>query len=220
MAHPKSLDTLNEQLDALEEKFENTAQFAASFDSELQNIKTSFSEASKSAQGLERALNRGLRSAIDGVVLDGDTLSQSLKTIGQSLVKAAYNAAVKPVTSHVAGLFANGAQSLFGDALPFAKGGTFSQGRVTPFATGGIVDAPTYFPMRSGTGLMGEAGPEAIMPLSRGPDGKLGVKSQSQSAPVNVVMNISTPNAESFRRSQSQIAAQMSRALGRGQKLR
>lgn len=220
MADPKSFDALDEQLDALEEKFENTVQFAASFDSELQNIKTSFSEASKSAQGLERALNRGLRSAIDGVVLDGDTLSQSLKTIGQSLVKAAYNAAVKPVTSHVAGLFANGAQSLFGDALPFAKGGTFSQGRVTPFATGGIVDAPTYFPMRSGTGLMGEAGPEAIMPLSRGPDGKLGVKSQSQSAPVNVVMNISTPNAESFRRSQSQIAAQMSRALGRGQKLR
>lgn len=45
----------------------------------------------------------------------------------------------------------------------------------TPFARGGIVNSPTIFPMANGTGLMGEAGPEAVMPLKRGPDGKLGV---------------------------------------------
>lgn len=88
-----------------------------------------------------------------------------------------------------------------------------------PFANGGVVSGPTTFPMRGGTGLMGEAGPEAIMPLSRGADGKLGVRMQGQSA-TTVVMNISTPDVEGFRRSQSQIAAQMGRALGRGQRIR
>ncbi len=64
-------------------------------------------------------------------------------------------------------------------ARPFANGGVFSGGNVTAFADGGVVSSPTLFPMASGVGLMGEAGPEAIMPLSRGSDGKLGVKASS-----------------------------------------
>ena len=103
--------------------------------------------------------------------------------------------------------------------LPFAQGGAFSQGRVMPFADGGVVRGATTFPMRGGTGLMGEAGPEAIMPLARGPDGKLGVRADAGRA-VSVVMNIQTPDAESFRKSQSQIAAQMARAMTRGQRNR
>jgi len=62
----------------------------------------------------------------------------------------------------------------------WAKGGAFDRGHVVPFAKGGafsnrIVDRPTVFPMADGAGLMGEAGPEAIMPLKRGADGRLGV---------------------------------------------
>jgi phage-related minor tail protein len=71
--------------------------------------------------------------------------------------------------------------------------------------------------MRGGAGLMGEAGLEAIMPLKRGADGRLGVAA-TQAAPVQVTMNISTPDAASFQRSQSQIAAQMSRALHMGRR--
>ena len=52
------------------------------------------------------------------------------------------------------GLFAN------------AKGNVIANGRITPFAGGGIVNSPVMFPLRGGTGLMGEAGPEAIMPLA------------------------------------------------------
>jgi hypothetical protein len=59
----------------------------------------------------------------------------------------------------------------------WANGGAFSMGNIIPFANGGIYDSPTLFPMANGMGLMGEAGPEAIMPLSRGSDGKLGVRS-------------------------------------------
>ncbi|HHL22093.1 MAG TPA: phage tail tape measure protein, partial [Aliiroseovarius sp.] len=72
-------------------------------------------------------------------------------------------------------------------------------------------------PMRGGLGLMGEAGPEAIMPLARGPDGRLGVRGGG-GRPVNITMNISTPDVEGFRRSQGQIATQMARAIARGQR--
>ncbi|MEO0831533.1 MAG: phage tail tape measure protein, partial [Pseudomonadota bacterium] len=97
----------------------------------------------------------------------------------------------------------------------------FSQGRVVPFARGGVVTGPVTFPMRGGTGLMGEAGPEAIMPLTRGADGSLGVRAAGGGGrPVQVVMNITSPDAESFRRSKTQVAAQMQRALGRGQRNR
>ena len=77
------------------------------------------------------------------------------------------------------GFFAGGASfgsSLGGSlSLGFANGGAFSAGKVIPFASGGVVSRPTLFPMASGAGLMGEAGPEAIMPLRRGRDGRLGV---------------------------------------------
>jgi phage-related minor tail protein len=89
-----------------------------------------------------------------------------------------------------------------------------------PFARGGIVSAPTLFPMRNGRGLMGEAGPEAIMPLTRGADGRLGVQSAGGGRAVNVTVNVSTPDVQGFQRSQSQIAAQVGRALARGDRNR
>lgn len=62
------------------------------------------------------------------------------------------------------------------NAMGFADGGVFSSGNVIPFAKGGVVNRTTMFSM----GMMGEAGPEAIMPLERGPDGSLGVKSSGR----------------------------------------
>jgi tape measure domain-containing protein len=57
-----------------------------------------------------------------------------------------------------------------------ADGNVFHRGALVPFAGGGVVAGPTTFPMSGGRmGLMGEAGAEAIMPLRRGADGKLGV---------------------------------------------
>jgi lambda family phage tail tape measure protein len=104
--------------------------------------------------------------------------------------------------------------------MPFEKGGAFVQGRVMPFAKGGVVAQATAFPMRGATGLMGEAGPEAIMPLARGADGRLGVQAAGASRPVTVVMNITTPDVQGFQRSQTQIAAQAQRMLARGQRNR
>jgi len=74
----------------------------------------------------------------------------------------------------------------------FADGGAFSAGRqIQAYANGGVVGGPTYFPMAGGkTGLMGEAGPEAIMPLKRGRGGKLGVSVEGASGSVVVNNNI------------------------------
>lgn len=66
-----------------------------------------------------------------------------------------------------------------GSGMFFAKGAAFHRGGLTPFADGGVVDRPTVFPMPRGTGVMGENGPEAIMPLKRLPGGRLGVEAQS-----------------------------------------
>jgi hypothetical protein len=71
-----------------------------------------------------------------------------------------------------------------------ADGAVLDHGHhVKAYAKGGVVNSPTLFPMANGAGLMGEAGPEAIMPLTRGADGKLGVQSSGgggSSVEVNV----------------------------------
>ena len=209
-------ETLDEQIDVLESSLAGATGMAAGFNAELTRIHQTFSDTGRNVARLESSLSSGLARAIDGVVLDGMKLSDALRVVANSMINAAYRAAVKPVTDHFGSMISSGVSALFGGVSGFAKGGSFSQGRVMPFANGGIVRGPTTFPMRGGLGLMGEAGPEAIMPLARGADGKLGVRASGGGQPVQVVMHISTPDVQGFRRSQSQIAAQMGRALGRG----
>ena len=69
-----------------------------------------------------------------------------------------------------------------------AKGNIYAKNKIVPFAYGGIVNKPTIFPMAKGAGVMGEAGPEAIMPLRRGRNGKLGV--EASGGVGNVVVNV------------------------------
>ena len=73
------------------------------------------------------------------------------------------------------GGFFSGIGDFFGGL--FEKGAAFQSGRVTAFARGGLVNGPTLFPMAKGMGLMGEAGPEAVLPLTRTRGGRLGVES-------------------------------------------
>ncbi len=220
MTDRDGFDDLQERGEALGDALGDAATMASAFDGQMRRIRAAFEETGKDMATLERGMSGGLRKAFDGVVLDGMNLSGALDVLKNSMIRTAYSAAIKPVTDHFGGMLANGVGGLVQGILPFADGGSFSQGRVMPFANGGIVSSPTMFPMRGGTGLMGEAGPEAIMPLARGADGKLGVRSQGGARAVNVVMNISTPDVQGFRRSQGQIAAQMSRALGRGNRNR
>lgn len=219
MADTSSIAELELQGEALGDALGGAAGMAAGFTDVLAQMKQGFSETGRDAQILDRSLSKGLRRAFDGLVFDGDSLSQAMDTLARSMVRTTYNAAMKPVTNHMGSLLSDGLGALVGSILPFADGAAFSQGRVMPFAKGGIVTGPVAFPMRGATGLMGEAGPEAILPLTRGADGSLGVRSQGGGA-VNVVMNVSTPDVKGFERSRSQIATQLSRALSHGRRNR
>ena len=109
-----------------------------------------------------------LTSALKSAVVGGRTLDDVLKRIGLNLAGMALEQGLAPLQ----GLMSSLLRGLMGRILPFEKGG------IVPFASGGVVSTPTYFPMGGATGLMGEAGAEAIMPLRRGADGRLGVAGQ------------------------------------------
>lgn len=104
-------------------------------------------------------------------------------------------AIIRPLAGSLDGLFdsqvtsgASGANQIAAIEMN-ARGNAFHGGNVLPFARGGVVNGPTLFPMANGAGLMGEAGPEAILPLTRGANGKLGVQSQGGGTVVNVINN-------------------------------
>src|SRR5690606_32585934 len=127
-----------------------------------------------------------------------------------NLAGMALNQGLQPLAGQMSSLLA-GLLRGFTGVLPFAKGG------VTPFASGGVVSAPAYFPLGRGLGLMGEAGAEAILPLRRGGDGRLGVATDGGGqASVSVVFNVTTPDAGSFRKSEGQITGMLARAASRG----
>lgn len=212
------MQDLQDQITALEASVGATSGVVSVFDGELSKMRDSLVYTGREVNALAGGISSGLRRAFDGVVFDGMKLQDALRGVGQSIASTAYNVALKPVQNAVGGAIAKGISGLLGGLMPFAAGGAFSGGRVMPFAKGGVVSSATQFPMRGGMGLMGEAGPEAIMPLARGPDGRLGVHGGGR--PVTLVMNIQTPDVAGFQRSQSQIAAQAQRMLARGQRNR
>lgn len=100
-----------------------------------------------------------------------------------------------PAGSAIGGFFGNTIGKLFN-----ANGNAFSHGRVLPFAQGGVVSSPTMFPMAGNrTGIMGEKGAEAIMPLKRTSNGQLGVQAQVQQPSINIY-NQSGSNIETVQR--------------------
>jgi phage-related minor tail protein len=136
-----------------------------------------------------------LVTSLAGAVIHGRKLSDVFRSLALSMANRALSSALQPLGNLVGNLLQN----------------------ITPFAAGGVVNSPMVFPMRQGSGLMGEAGPEAIMPLQRGSDGKLGIRQSGVSGP-NITINISTPDAQSFRSSQSQVASMIARAVAQGQR--
>ncbi|SNT19495.1 phage tail length tape measure family protein [Sphingopyxis indica] len=140
-------------------------------------------------RGVE-SLNNGLVDAIMGTKSLGDVFKQVANQIIADLIRIAIrqlivNTLMKALGlggggSFLSGLFADG--GAFGTAQQYARGGAFD--RAQRFANGSaftnsVVSTPTLFKFANGSkfGEIGEAGPEAVMPLTRGPDGKLGVQS-------------------------------------------
>ena len=188
------------------------------FRRELEGMQGSMKDAGREATGMSRTVTSSLRRAFEGVLFDGKKVSEALASIGRSISGAVLSRALQPVQSARLGARRRRDSRCSAACCPSPRAGCSASGRVAAFARGGVVDGPTHFPMRGGVGLMGEAGPEAILPLARGADGRLGIRSERSGGAVQVTMNISTPDVAGFRRSQSQIAAEMSRAMQRGRR--
>lgn len=174
----------------------------------------------KDAASLGRQFSSALVGAFEGIAIKGKSLGEVFKSLALRLSDLVLKAALKPLEQGLgnlfSGLFSGGQLS---GGMGFAKGGVLSQSMPVPFASGGIIQSPIAFPMRNGRmGLAGEAGPEAIVPLARGPDGRLGIAARGGNGGFNVTFNVQAADADSFRRSETQIGAMLARAVSMGQR--
>lgn len=166
------------------------------------------------ATRMGRQFGNALMNAFQGIALRGRDLGDVLRSLTLSLSRMAFQAAFRPLEQGASSLI-SGALS---GAIRFANGGVGANALPVPFASGGVIASPISFPLSGGRiGIAGERGPEAIMPLARGPDGKLGVVSHGRGE-ISVTINVSTPDAESFSRSETQLAAMLARAVAVGQR--
>jgi len=137
----------------------------------------------------------------------------AVQELNKIIVKAAFMKFIATPITEALGLSKGGVVDS-GEIVPSAMGNVFAKNKIVPYAMGGtIVRKPSIFPMANGgVGLMAEAGyPEAIMPLKRGRDGKLGVISQGGGV-GNIVVNVDASG--SSVEGNSEQSAQLGRMLG------
>ena len=172
-------------------------------------FKREMNEAMRMAHGFGSTLTR----AFQGAIVSGRDFGDILRSLALRLSSMAIGAAFKPIEQGFAGLLGNllGTQKA---GLPM----NFLQPQVQPFASGGVIAAPTFFPAGASLGLAGERGAEAILPLARGADGKLGVRAGGEGRALAVTVNVSTPDAASFRRSEAYLSGVIARAVARGER--
>jgi hypothetical protein len=138
-------------------------------ESEINKVRELSEAYEKQRQAADRAAQR-MTDLFMSAMQGGDAFKRTLANIIQELARMA---AMRAFQTLIKGSGGGILTSLFG----FADGAAFKGGSVVPFANGGVVGSPTLFPMSGGkTGLMGEAGPEAIIPLKRNSKGQLGVE--------------------------------------------
>ncbi len=170
--------------------------FGEELHDELSDVQVELGRISDLADGVASAVSRAFR----GAVMDGKSFRSVLSDIAGAFADIALKAAFKPLGTLVGGLVDN----IF----------TATNPALTKFAKGGVIASPSYFPLGQGLGLAGEAGPEAIMPLQRGPDGRLGVAGGGSA--INVTFNVTASDARSFAASEAEVSAMLLRAVRRG----
>ena len=160
------------------------------FDGAVRALDKYAEEATDMAANVERVVTNAMQGLEDALVKATTTGKFEFKELVDSILEDVARLLVRtqitgPLAQGLSGLISSifgGGQSgssgggLFGGL--FADGGAFRNGQqITAYAKGGIVGKPTIFPMANGMGLMGEAGPEAVLPLTRMSSGRLGVES-------------------------------------------
>ena len=162
---------------------EFSEEITKSFGGQMQSKLKSFNDSIKTIQeSMADVVVKGIKGMEDALVNFVMTGKLNFKNLANSIIADMARIAIqqtitKPFTNFISGFFGN------------ANGNAFVDGKVQKYAYGGVVNKPTIFPMANGMGLMGEAGAEAILPLRRGSNGKLGVQSSGGSI-GNIVVNV------------------------------
>ncbi|HOX55211.1 MAG TPA: hypothetical protein PLC32_07190 [Candidatus Omnitrophota bacterium] len=144
-------------------------------------------ESTSKLKDAARDLGFTFQSAFEDALLEGKKLSEVLSSLLQDIERIIIRKAITEPLANAIGDFFSPAST-----TPSAHGNIFSGNRLIPFLNGGLINRPTLFPMANGgLGLAGEAGDEAIMPLFRGSNGDLGVKSNGGGGGVEI--NIYAP---------------------------
>lgn len=168
--------------------------YAKSFeeiDTESDKVKDDFDELQRAIEGWGKDSAAAIVDFVTGSKgAFTDLIDSIIKDIMRMMV---YQNITKPLFD----IISLGGGKFFSGLLGSANGNVFSGGNILPFAKGGIVTGPTVFPMATGAGLMGEAGPEAVMPLGRLSSGELGVKASGEGEGATII-NITAVDAKSF----------------------
>jgi len=156
-----------------------------------QGAKAYFDTIGDFAKQTQDAVSNAFKGMEDAIVNFVQTGKLNFSDLARSIIADITRIVVRfSIMKPLMGLFglSDGGVVDGGELVKSAKGNVFAKNKIVPYAYGGIVNKPTIFPMANGMGLMGEAGPEAIMPLKRGKGGKLGV--EASGGATNIVVNV------------------------------
>ena len=189
----RTLVLLNDELskvDAGSARFVQLQEAIMAAQDRLTELAGTFPELKKQTDDIGKDIGLTFSSAFEDAIVQGKKFSDILKGIGDDLLRLLVRKSItEPIVGAIGGINWG---SLLAGFLGSAKGNAFGPAGVIPFASGGVVSSPTMFGFGGGrAGLMGEAGPEAILPLKRGRDGKLGVQSAGMGGVViNQTINV------------------------------
>ncbi|MCK1142994.1 phage tail tape measure protein [Providencia stuartii] len=176
----EALKARQNALDALNQKYKEAvlaeADWRAGVTAGLENwVDDASNYAGQAASATQSAMG-GMVDNISNMLIGNkaDWKSWSVDVL-KSVQKVLTNMALVQSMKAAGGYFGGGFGSFISSIVPNAKGGVYDSPGLSSYS-GQIVSSPTLFAFAKGAGLMGEAGPEAIMPLTRGSDGSLGVR--------------------------------------------
>lgn len=228
-AYERQVELLQQLYDA-QTQFNNS--FGAGFQTGVQQYVQSLGTMNQAAAQLTQTGLKGIEDTLFSLVTTGtanfrefaaEILKQSARMILQLTIQrvimqilGAIGGGGAPASPSAPGGDWMGAVGRMNPTSEYAMGGTFAKNNIVPYAMGGVVSRPTLFKFAQGgtmrTGLMGEAGPEAIMPLSRGANGKLGVASVGGGGTTNVTVNVDASGNSQVAGDQTQ-GAQLGRVI-------
>lgn len=197
--------------------YEQSRTFGAGAQAALSSYIEDISNVAKSTENAMTSAFQGMEDALVDFAMTGKL---NFKDLANSIIKDMLRIAIQQMILRpiLGAMFPGSSVIPMQPGGGYANGGAFgSYGEISAFANGGIVNKPTMFAFANGgagqLGLMGEAGPEAIMPLQRGSDGKLGVRAAGGGEVNNVTVNVNVESGSTDQTATASGAAQLGKAI-------